>query len=189
MHDKILTMKNLRRRGTSITNRCYLCKEENESIVHLFLECTYTLKVWSYIWNKFWLVWVMNKDMEQFVDNWSCPFYHPHRRVLWNLLPPHVCWGVWKERNNWVFREEERGEEVVGEILGKLVMDNVMVAKFRVPQEPPSRKEKDIVGRWNILLDFHKFDNLKRVARKNTRWIPPTGSTVKLNFNAVARRG
>ena len=56
----------------------------------------------------------------------------------------------------------------MGDILGKLVLENVMVAKFRVPQEPPSRKEEDISRRWNILLDLHKFKNSKMVARKDT---------------------
>ena len=46
--------------------------------------------------------------------------------------PPHVCW-FFEERNNRNFREEEMGEEIVGEILRKLSMENVMVAKFSAP--------------------------------------------------------
>ena len=69
--------------------------------------------------------------------------------------------------------------EIVGEILGKLIIDNVMVAKVKVPQEPSSRKEEDIVERWNILPNFHNFDNLKMLARRNTWWNqPPTGPTI-----------
>ena len=82
MHGKILTTDNLRGRGMQIINRCYLCKEVEESIKHLFLECPFTLKFWTYIWDRFQLAWVMNKGMEQFVDNWHYPFFHPYLKIL-----------------------------------------------------------------------------------------------------------
>lgn len=132
--------------------------------------------------------WVMNRGMNQFVEKWSCPFYHPHLSTLWLLLPPHVFWGIWKERNNRVFHEQ-MGEDIVGEILGKIITENVIVAKVRLPQEPPSRKEEDIAERWNILLNFHNFDNSKMLTRRNTCWNTPTSPSIKLNFDGVAHKG
>ena len=38
-HVKILTIDNLKKRGFYITNRCCLCKEKEESISQLFIEC------------------------------------------------------------------------------------------------------------------------------------------------------
>lgn len=77
----------------------------------------------------------------------------------------------------------------MGEILRKLTMNNVMVAKFRAPQKPSSLKEMEIAINWNILPNFQNFDNSKLLARKRIRWIPPTMSTVKLNFDGAMRDG
>lgn len=77
----------------------------------------------------------------------------------------------------------------MGEILGKIITENVMEAKVIFPQEHPSRKEEDIAKRWNILPNFHNFDNLKMLSRKNMCWNPPTGPTVKLNFDWAAHKG
>lgn len=56
--------------------------------------------------------------------------------------------------------------------MGKLINKNVMAAKVKLPQEPPSRNEEDITERWNILPNFHNFENLKVVARRYTCWTP-----------------
>lgn len=77
----------------------------------------------------------------------------------------------------------------MGEILGKLITENVMDAKVRLPQEPLSRNEVDIAKRWNILPKFHNFENLKVVSRRNICWNPPTSPTVKLNFDGAIRKG
>ena len=45
-HRKNLTAKNLRKRGLEGLLRCILCKESEESIEHLFLECKFSREVW-----------------------------------------------------------------------------------------------------------------------------------------------
>ncbi|MDN8880908.1 hypothetical protein Q0O26_13885, partial [Staphylococcus aureus] len=50
-----------------------------------------------------------------------------------------------------------------------------------------SMKELEIARNWNILHNFQHFDNSKMLARKRTRWIPPTMSIVKLNFDGAMR--
>ena len=50
--------------------------------------------------------------------------------------PPHVCWGIWKERNNRDFRNEERSEEIVIDIICKLLVENMKSRKWRKPYPP-----------------------------------------------------
>ena len=47
IHGKIVTIDNLIKRGFQISNRCYMCKREEESINHLFLHCRFSFKVWG----------------------------------------------------------------------------------------------------------------------------------------------
>ena len=44
-HRKILTAKNLKKRGIQGPSCCVLCKEEEETIDHIFLECNFSTKV------------------------------------------------------------------------------------------------------------------------------------------------
>lgn len=46
-HGKILITDNLKKRGFVLPNRCYLCKNNEESIKHLFLECPFSQRIWS----------------------------------------------------------------------------------------------------------------------------------------------
>ena len=70
-HGKLLLLDNLKKENFFITNRCYLYKEKEENISHRFLECLYTLKIWSLMWEKFGLCWVLKENLSQFVENWD----------------------------------------------------------------------------------------------------------------------
>ena len=45
-HGKTLTIDNLRKRGLEGPLRCILCKEFEESLENLFLECKFSMEVW-----------------------------------------------------------------------------------------------------------------------------------------------
>lgn len=132
---------------------------------------------------------MLEESVSQFVENWDCPFYHPRLVFLWRIVPPYICWHVWKERNNRIFREEEMPMEVVMGIMEELLKENLMIAKCKIPREEPTRKEYQIAERWGIHENFNHFDNSKKIKRQQTRWKPPTITQLKLNFDVVAREG
>ena len=84
--------------------------------------------------------WVSKEGLEQFVENRDCPLFHSKLILLWKNAPPHIFWHVSKERNNKIFREEEKLVEVVVEIMEKLQRENVMSTKCKTPKEAPGRK-------------------------------------------------
>ena len=47
MHHKLLTAKNLRKRGIVSPSRCALCNMEEETTSHIFLQCKISLKFWK----------------------------------------------------------------------------------------------------------------------------------------------
>ena len=65
-----------------------------------------------------------------------------------------------------IFREEEKDAEIVGETMDKHIIENVMVAKCKVPKEALRRMESKIVENWNVQNNFDYFDNLKIIKRK-----------------------
>ena len=99
------------RGGSKYQNRFYMCKREEERITHLFLHFMFGSKVWGRILQKLEVNWVFNVEMGQLV-NWQGPFTHPLVINLWKIIPPHVFWGIWKDQNNMVFKNEEREVKV-----------------------------------------------------------------------------
>lgn len=100
LHGKILTIDNLKRRGFLLANQCVMCNCVEESINHLFIHCPFTSTVWHKVLQKFDIAWTFLEDLQQFISNWKCPSAHQPIRQFWKLIPPHICWHIWKERNN-----------------------------------------------------------------------------------------
>ena len=46
-HQKIMTVENLKKRGIASPMRCVLCKNSEESLEHLFIECKFSQEVWE----------------------------------------------------------------------------------------------------------------------------------------------
>ena len=53
-----LTLDNLRR-NIYIVNRCFMCKNNWESVGHLLLRCSYAYNLWMFVFSLFRVSWVM----------------------------------------------------------------------------------------------------------------------------------
>jgi hypothetical protein len=75
--NKILTWKNLQKRGWKGPGLCYLCKNMRESGKHLFVNCPFTLSVWEKVKNalKLTVGWNGNSVNECF-QNWAKQNYN-----------------------------------------------------------------------------------------------------------------
>ena len=51
--NKVSTHDNLKKRGFPLVSRCELCKEEAESVDHIFLHCHFASLLWNWIWGAF----------------------------------------------------------------------------------------------------------------------------------------
>ena len=58
--NRILTIDQLKRRGWNMPNRCYLCKEEEETNDHLILFCKKATMLWSLLFSLFNVQWVLH---------------------------------------------------------------------------------------------------------------------------------
>ena len=62
---RLLTTDRLKRFGWSIPNRCFLCKNEEETIDHLLLFCEKTRMLWLLILSLFGVQWVMHSSVKK----------------------------------------------------------------------------------------------------------------------------
>jgi hypothetical protein len=66
---KILTVDNLRKRHIIIVDRCCLCKRDGESMNHLLLHYDVAYALWTNIFNRFGMSWVMPRRV---IDLFAC---------------------------------------------------------------------------------------------------------------------
>jgi len=48
LHQRLFVDKDIQVRGFSLRSMCSLCKKEEESLFHLFFDCSITSQVWNY---------------------------------------------------------------------------------------------------------------------------------------------
>ena len=89
---KALTMDQLKKRGWSLPNRCYLCCAVEESIDHLLIHCTKARILWA---------------MKEILLGWHGLFVGKNRVKVWKAAPLCLFWTVWKKRNKVVFENED----------------------------------------------------------------------------------
>lgn len=112
IHDKILTIENLKKRGWYLVNKCYLYNKEEETIMHLFFQCPYAQEVWNFFLEMLKVEWVFPASVKMFVEGWClCPYSHNIILDLWGQVPLFLTWGLWKERNNRVFRDAAKSSK------------------------------------------------------------------------------
>lgn len=101
IRDKILTQRNLQKRGYALASRCAMCSKASEDVDHLFVGCPLASKVWAALAGSFFDY--QRQSVKEFFALWEQFGVTEHGRVLARFLPHAVCWTLWKERNKRIF--------------------------------------------------------------------------------------
>jgi hypothetical protein len=101
IENKLLVWEKLQARGWEGPNHCILCKHSSESVLHVFIHCSFTRSIWSLLSSalKFTSSWT-GTSVPLCFRNW----FSDNRSHT--LLPVHLCWQVWKARNATIFEEK-----------------------------------------------------------------------------------
>ena len=88
-------------------NRCYMCKEEEKTSVHILLHCPKACILWQLIFVLFGVQWVMHSSMRGFLLGWG-GFPVGRKRINARKVAP-LClfWSIWRERNRRAFENCE----------------------------------------------------------------------------------
>jgi hypothetical protein len=97
MHGKMPTDENLMARGCAIPSMCNLCNNQVESSFHLFFECQYAIKLWS------WLAGCLNVTLQFYSmdDIWKlCDLnWSPQIKVTITAAIINLLNTIWFARN------------------------------------------------------------------------------------------
>ena len=128
-HKSILTGDNLKKRGMEGPSRCPLCKLKEETADHIILDYPFSKEVWLNAMNLTQDT-TLPHSIQDLFSSWMnlSPFRLAKKTLLqtaWEWLPKAICWKLWLERNNRIFRNQEtppqkiaaRARAILGEAL------------------------------------------------------------------------
>ena len=68
-------------------NRCYLCKEEEETNDHLILFCKKATMLWGLLFSLFNVQWVLHSLIKKNLIGWHEAFVSKRREMAWRVGP------------------------------------------------------------------------------------------------------
>jgi len=108
--NKAPTWDNLQKRTFTGPGWCSLCKQSDESLLHLFMACDFSKKVWEGVYGMENIVARWDGDtMDLALFAWSSD----GRTSKIRALPLIISWGIWVVRNRYIFEEKWTAPEAV----------------------------------------------------------------------------
>ena len=104
MWGKVLTLDRLQKRGWQLSNCCFLCGYEEETVNHILLHCIVGRVLWEIVLALFGIQWVFLETIKEVLFIWRGPFVGKKRKKIWKSIPLCIFWTVWKEMNRLAFR-------------------------------------------------------------------------------------
>ena len=95
---RILTLDQLKRRGWTLPNKCYLCKCVEETTNHLLLHCSKARMVWHLILGLFGVEWVMHSSMRENLLGWHDYFMRKKGEKAWRVTLLCLFWTLFGRR-------------------------------------------------------------------------------------------
>jgi hypothetical protein len=84
-----------------------MCKRDGEFVDHLLLHCDVVSALWSVLFSRLGMSWVMPRRVINLFACWW--FSRRHRSAaVWKMVPTCIFWTIWRERNNKSFEDLER---------------------------------------------------------------------------------
>ena len=119
--DKSLTKANLAKRGWQGNSNCTLCASAIETSNHLFLQCSFSRKVWSYFQTTLGLK-MIPPSQAQLWDHWRSQEPMHSLKMGLDILLAARFWYVWKECNKRCFEFHAYLPRVLVQQIRKLFM-------------------------------------------------------------------
>lgn len=76
---------------------------EEESVDHLLIHCAMASEIWAFFLNHLRVSWSFPNHFCELILGWWINDLEGLPSIIWSTLPSAICWGLWKERNAWIF--------------------------------------------------------------------------------------
>lgn len=153
-----------------------------------FLHCSFAFDIWSRVLQKWNLCWVFPQHILDCFKQWRYPSSNSTLRMSWSFIFPHVSWGIWKERNNHIFRDSSLQTDVVVEKVCRAISKNINVV-FSVVSSFSSILSSDyesvVSKEWRVVMSI--IQRHVKKTRDGCVWIFPPLGWVKINFDGEAK--
>ena len=105
------------KRRLSETDCCPLCQREAETILHRLRDCESAKITWSRLGILSNSCFYEGNLYYWLEKNWKDNVPRVQNQPPWRIIFPFVIWHLWKQRNNFVFRDRPRQNNVHSEAL------------------------------------------------------------------------
>jgi hypothetical protein len=163
MHEKLPTDENMMTRGCDIPSMCNFCNHHVETSFHIFFECQFAIKLWS------WLAGCLNctlqftsmEDIWRLCDsNWS-----PQSKVTLTAAIINLLHTIWMVRNKARFNDTMINWRSA---VSMIIVNTAMLGTNRKKLSSNSIREITFLKYFNITIHQPKDTFLKEVY-----WHPP----------------
>lgn len=102
MHDRLPTDEKLQDRGSNLASICSICLNSEETTSHLFFQCPFALKLWT------WLANLLNINLPAIDNIWKIgEQFTPQCRLVSKVAVINTISIIWYSRNQARFQDEQ----------------------------------------------------------------------------------
>lgn len=112
LRGKVVTVENLRKRGIIGPSGCPNCQNEEETIQHLFIDCSFASACWKEAFQSHNPPWVPGTSIFEVLHIWKKSYPRGRKAIntarrVQNALPCTLLWNIWLARNIMIFKGTE----------------------------------------------------------------------------------
>ncbi|RVW55794.1 hypothetical protein CK203_075797 [Vitis vinifera] len=105
--------------------------KEMESRLTTFFFIVPSIGLWHRLFNLVGVIWVPPRSIEDMlVISFKGLGNSVRGKILWQIACLTLIWMVWQERNNRIFEDKGRTEEVVWDLIGFTLLYGLLVLKL-----------------------------------------------------------
>lgn len=159
IHGGLAVREQLGVHGMEVDQRCAMCGEHDETVMHILGSCEEVKKVWHFSPLR---LDVSMTDTVTFRE-WCVSLRSRYKKMEWWSIFWSLSWGLWLRRNGWVFEGKKRNvEELIHKVVG-------MVEEYEKANEGGS------------------FDGSH--THLNNKWTATVGKSYKINSDGAIFKG
>ncbi|KAE8687812.1 Beta-adaptin-like protein A [Hibiscus syriacus] len=176
-HKKLAVRIELKKRGVPMEDAlCPLCKNNEETVQHLFFSCSVAGDIWNRMLNIWDIYTALPNDPQVLLSSWSDL---NRKSNIWKFIPGVVLWSIWKARNSVVFENSSL------DITSLFFLIRFRLARWFLAKFPNIQIQVDLLVGDPSLADRFGYQNTHRSSKQS--WQPPPIDFYKFNVDGAVK--